>query len=64
VSHANMFVTTIAKQLASSIPSLQPFMSKAIRECSDVVSHALGDRWRQLVLGPLSKLACESYPPS
>jgi hypothetical protein len=64
VGHANMFVTTVALQLANSIPPLQQAISDAIKERSDILSHALSDQWRQLVLGPLSKLAGGSYPPS
>ena len=64
IGRANKFVTTIVFQLASSIPSLPAVISDAIRERSDITSHTLSDQWRQLVLGPLSKLRSDSYPSS
>jgi len=60
VGRADKFVTTVALQLASSVPSLQGAVSDAIRERSDIVNHALSDQWRQLVLRPLSKLKVDS----
>ena len=64
VGHAGKFVTTIALQLANSIPMLQRIISEVIRERSDIASHSLSDQWRQLVLRPLSKLTGDSYPSS
>ena len=62
VGRADKFVTTVALQLASSVPPLQGAVSDAIRERSDIVNHALSDQWRQLVLRPLSKLRVDSHP--
>jgi hypothetical protein len=61
VSHAGRFFTTIAAQLAKKLPSLGRHVCDALRENSDIASQSLGDQWRQLVLGPLSKLPGESY---
>ena len=43
-------------QLANSIPSLRTHVYDAVRERSDITSLSLFDQWRQLVLGPLSRL--------
>jgi NACHT domain len=56
IGRADKFVTTIAIQLARSIPLLQDAISHAVKERSDIASHALSDQWRQLVLRPLSQL--------
>jgi len=64
VGRADKFVTTIARQLASSIPSFQRAISEAIIERSDIASHALSDQWRQLILRPLCQLPSDSCPSS
>jgi hypothetical protein len=56
VSHAGKFFTSIAVQLAYAVPSLQTDIRDAVRERSDIASLSLLDQWRQLVLGPLSRL--------
>jgi len=56
VSHAGKFVTSIAVQLASSVPTLRRWIYDAVTEHSDIASRSLRDQWQQLVLGPLSKL--------
>ncbi|OCK72916.1 hypothetical protein K432DRAFT_314325, partial [Lepidopterella palustris CBS 459.81] len=48
VGHASKFFTTMAVQLAKN----------------DIATQSLGDQWRQLVLGPLSKSSNHSYPSS
>jgi NACHT domain len=60
VGRADKFITTIAKQLAIRIPSIQRAMCAAIKDNRDVANHALGDQWRQLILRPLSKLSYAS----
>jgi hypothetical protein len=50
------FVTTIAIQLATNVPTLHHFICDAITEQGDIASRSLRDQWQQLVLGPLSKL--------
>jgi len=64
VSHAGKFFTSIAVQLANNAPPLQRYICDAIRERSDIASKSLRDQWRQLVLGPLSKLSDDSRPSS
>ena len=56
VSHTGKFVTSIALQLATSIPALRQYVSDAVAERSDIASRSLRDQWHELVLGPLSKL--------
>jgi hypothetical protein len=56
VGHAKKFVTSIAFQLASNIPSLDQHICDAIKERRDIISQSLRDQWQQLVLRPLSKL--------
>ncbi|KAF2195561.1 hypothetical protein K469DRAFT_616319 [Zopfia rhizophila CBS 207.26] len=56
VSHAAKFATSIAVQLANSIPTLHRYICDAITERSDIASQSLRDQWHQLVLRPLSKL--------
>jgi hypothetical protein len=55
-SHADKFVTSIAVQLARSIPNLHQHVCDAIKERSDITSRSLYDQWHELVLRPLSKL--------
>jgi hypothetical protein len=56
ISHASKFVTSVAVQLASSIPTLRQYICDAITEHSDVASRSLRYQWHELVLRPLSKL--------
>ncbi|KAH8818541.1 hypothetical protein F5882DRAFT_8856 [Hyaloscypha sp. PMI_1271] len=56
VSHAGKFVTSVAVQLGSSVPSLHGHICAGITNRSDIASQSLRDQWHQLVLRPLSKL--------
>jgi len=56
VGHANKFFTSIAAQLADNVPPLRQHIRAAITERSGIVSQSFRDQWRQLVIGPLSKL--------
>ncbi|KAA6410460.1 MAG: hypothetical protein FRX48_05882 [Lasallia pustulata] len=64
VGHASKFFTTIAVQLARKSQSLQRYIGDAVRKNADIATQSLGDQWRQVVLGPLSKLSGDSYPSS
>jgi NACHT domain len=64
VSHAGKFFTSIAVQLANNALPLRRYICEAIRERSDIASKPLRDQWRQLVLGPLSKLNGNYYQSS
>jgi hypothetical protein len=56
IGNARKFVTTIAVQLAIHILPVQRYIRDAVTERSNFASQSLTDQWRQLVLGPLSKL--------
>ncbi|KAF2032675.1 hypothetical protein EK21DRAFT_17690, partial [Setomelanomma holmii] len=56
VSYAGKFVTSIAVQLAHSVPASRQHISDTIAKHSDIVSKALRDQWQHLVCSPLSKL--------
>ncbi|KAG4439200.1 hypothetical protein IFR05_005321 [Cadophora sp. M221] len=63
-SHAGKFFTSIAVQLACNVPSLRQYIRDATKKRSDIASLSLSEQWRQLVLGPLSKILtkpCHSY---
>ena len=62
VSHADMFFTSIAVQLASGSTHLRSVICEAIREHSDIASQGPRDQWTQLLLQPLSKLKANSVP--
>ena len=55
VSHAGKFFTSLAVQLAYTVPSLQTDICDTVRERSDIANLSLLDQWRRLILGPLSK---------
>ncbi|OBT67626.1 hypothetical protein VE03_03802 [Pseudogymnoascus sp. 23342-1-I1] len=56
VSHASKFFTSLAVQLAETIPSLQKQIYDAVAKQNNIANLSFLDQWRQLVLGPLSKL--------
>jgi len=56
ISHAGKFFTTIATQLAHSLPVLSPCLSKAIDEHHNISQRGLTEQWKHLILGPLSNL--------
>ena len=56
VDHAGKFVTSIARQLASNIPSLDQHICNALAERRDIATQSLRDQWHQLILNPMSKL--------
>jgi hypothetical protein len=62
VSHAGRFFTSLAVQLAKTIPSLQKHICNAIVEQSDIASLSLLDQWRQLIFDPLSRLEKSHQP--
>jgi len=53
VSHARMFFTTIAAQLANSLPVLRTSISDAIDNNADIFQQGLREQWKQLILNPL-----------
>jgi hypothetical protein len=64
VGNAAKFVTTISIQLAANIPTVKESVCDAILERNNIASLSLADQWRQLVIGPLSKLeVTDAYSP-
>lgn len=55
-----MFVTTIAFQLASSVPSFDEHLCNALAKGRDIVGQSLSNQWQQLILDPLSELSGNS----
>jgi len=64
VGHAGKFFTSIAVQLARNVATLSRHICEAIAAHSNIASQSLYDQWRQLILGPLSKLDGRSCQPS
>jgi hypothetical protein len=64
VSHAAKFFTSLAVQLANSIPSLRPYICDAISNNKDIASQSFRDQWSQLILFPWSKLNSGLSPSS
>jgi hypothetical protein len=64
VCHAGKFFTSCAVQLARNVPQIQRFISDAVTEQKDIANQSLRDQWRQLTLGPLSRLDSSSSPSS
>jgi len=62
VGHASKFFTSIAVQLANNVPPLRRHICEAVTERMDIATQSLRDQWRQLVLGPLSKLEGKPHP--
>jgi hypothetical protein len=63
VGHAGRFVTSIAFQLASSIPGIGQHICDSVIEHGNIAGQSLRDQWHQLILRPLSKLdggGCQS----
>jgi len=60
ISHARMFFTTIAVQLAGHLPELRPLISKAIDDHSDIHQRGLRDQWQLLIYDPLENAPAQS----
>ncbi len=56
ISHAGKFFTTIAIQLSEESQYLKRCIYNAIKENKSVATQSYANQWRQLILGPLSKL--------
>ena len=63
LSGAAKFFTTLAAQLADTIPALKPPLRKAIIDNPDIFQRSRSDQWKVLILQPLLQLGRES-PPS
>lgn len=59
-SHAGMFFTTIAIQLAHMLSTLKQYICTAVDEHNDIAGRRQRDQWEHLILQPLSKLMSNS----
>jgi len=60
VSHAGMFFTTIAAQLAISLPVLRTSISDAIDNNAHIFQQGPREQWNQLILNPLKNAPTQS----
>jgi len=60
ISHSRMFFTTIAAQLANSLPVLRASISDAIDNNADIFQQGLREQWNQLILNPLKSAPTQS----
>jgi len=60
ISHSRMFFTTIAAQLANSLPVLWTFISDAIDNNPDIFKQGLREQWNQLLFNPLKNAPTQS----
>jgi len=60
ISHSHMFFTTIATQLANSLPVLRASISDAIDNNPDIFQQGLREQWNQLILNPLKSAPTQS----
>jgi len=60
VSHSRMFFTTIAAQLAISLPVLRTFISDAIDNNAHIFQQGPREQWNQLILNPLKSAPTQS----
>ncbi|KAH0559460.1 hypothetical protein GP486_004022, partial [Trichoglossum hirsutum] len=56
LGHATRFFTSVAAQLANTLPAVKPHISAAIAGSSNICEQGLGEQWKRLILQPLSKL--------
>jgi len=54
--HAGKFITSIAAQLATTLPALKPDICRAIMQVPDIIQGGLGEQWKHLIFLPLTTL--------
>jgi len=64
LGHATYFFTSLADQLAISLPDFRRHICSAIKKNPDIFQRGLGDQWKHLILQPLSKLEVSLQPPA
>ena len=60
LSSAAKFITTLATQLANTVPALRPLVCKAIIDNPDIFQRGRSEQWKVLILQPLLQLGRES----
>ncbi|KAK6337054.1 hypothetical protein TWF718_009840 [Orbilia javanica] len=63
LSHAGMFATTIAIQLANRLKDFKHHICKAIQDDRKIASQALRTQWERLVVSPLSNSNSHASQP-
>ena len=56
LGHAGMLFTTLAAQLANTLPALRPYICRAIAEKFNISQQGLAEQWKSLIFQPLSNL--------
>jgi hypothetical protein len=56
-SHAALFWTTIANQLAIAVPEVKQHIVVAVKQQPDIASKSRFDQWTQLIVEPFKKLS-------
>jgi hypothetical protein len=56
LGHAAKFFTSLAVQLAHTVPALKPYVCRAMTENFNISQQGLGEQWKHLVFQPLSNL--------
>jgi hypothetical protein len=56
LGHAGMFFTTLAAQLANTLPTLRPHICRALVEKFNISQQGLAEQWKYLIFQPLSTL--------
>ncbi|KAL9045426.1 MAG: hypothetical protein Q9214_001526 [Letrouitia sp. 1 TL-2023] len=62
LGHAGRFVTTLAHQLANTIPLLKPYICKAITNNPRICYQDLRKQWKELIIQPLLDSASQCPP--
>ena len=60
IGHAGKFFTSLATQLAHSLPVLRPSISTAIEKHLDIFEQGLSEQWKHLILEPLKSAPAQS----
>lgn len=63
LSNAKRFVTTIARQLADSVPRTKRHICEAVSANENILDQPLREQWSRLIINPLSELAKERVRP-
>jgi hypothetical protein len=56
LGNATKFFTTLAVQLANTLPTLKPYVCRAIADNPDISRRALAEQWKYLISQPLANL--------
>jgi hypothetical protein len=63
LGHAARFFSSIAVQLANTLPTLKPYVCKAVAENPDISQRGLSEQWKHLIFQPLVHLNAKPLQP-